>query len=90
MTRDCIIGYVAEKAGMTKKQAGLALNATLDCITGALKAGDKVSLIGFGTFCVSARKARTGINPKTKEKILIPASKAPVFRAGSKLKESVK
>ena len=90
MTRDCIIGLVAEKAGMTKKQAALALNATLEGITEALKAGEKISFIGFGTFAVSQRKARTGINPKTKQKIQIPATKVPVFRAGSKLKQSVK
>ena len=90
MTRDCIIAYVAEKADVTKKQATAALNATLEGITEALKAGEKISFIGFGTFSVSDRKARTGINPKTKEKIQIPATKAPVFRAGAKLKESVK
>ena len=90
MTRDCIIAYVAEKAEMTKKQAALALTATLEGITEALEAGEKISFIGFGTFSVSERKARTGINPKTREKIMIPATKVPVFRAGSKLKDSVK
>ena len=90
MIKDCIITYVAEKADMTKKQAGLALNATLDCISEALKAGEKVTFIGFGTFAISERKARAGINPKTKQKIMIPATKVPVFRAGAKLKESVK
>ncbi|MCL2063515.1 MAG: HU family DNA-binding protein [Candidatus Cloacimonetes bacterium] len=90
MTRDCIIAYVAEKAGMTKKQAGIVLSATLDGIAEALKAGEKISFIGFGTFAVSQRKARIGINPQTKEKIQIPAAKVPVFRAGAKLKDSVK
>ena len=89
MKRECIISCIAEKAQITKKQAALALNATLDGIVGALKAGEKVTLIGFGSFSVVNRKARTGINPKTKAKINIPASKAPVFRAGAKLKESV-
>ena len=89
MTRQCIIDIIAEKAEMTKKQAGVALNAVLDGITEALQAGEKVSFIGFGTFGVSQRKARTGVNPKTKEKINIKASKVPTFRAGSKLKEVV-
>jgi DNA-binding protein HU-beta len=89
MKRECIIEYIAEKAEMTKKQAAVALNATLEGITCALQAGEKVSFIGFGSFSVINRKARIGINPKTKAKINIPASKAPVFRAGSKLKESV-
>ena len=90
MTRDCMIALIAQKAHLTKKQAGAALTATLDGITEALISGDKVSFIGFGTFSVIERKARTGINPKTKEKIKISATKAPVFRAGTKLKESVK
>ena len=85
-----MIAYIAEKAGMTKKQATLVLNATLEGITETLKAGDKISFLGFGTFAVSKRQARTGINPQTKEKIQIPATKVPVFRAGSKLKDSVK
>ncbi|MCK9329001.1 MAG: HU family DNA-binding protein [Candidatus Cloacimonetes bacterium] len=90
MTRDELIGKVAEKANMTKKQAGIALNSFLDGITEALQAGEKISFIGFGTFSVSERKARTGINPKTREALKIPATKVPVFKAGSKLKQSVK
>ncbi len=90
MTRDDLIGKVAEQAGMTKKQAGIALNSFLDGITEALQAGEKLSFIGFGTFSVSERKARTGINPKTRETIQIPASKVPVFKAGSKLKQALK
>lgn len=90
MTRDELIGKVAEKAGMTKKQAGIALNSFLDGITEALQAGEKISFIGFGTFAVSERKARTGINPKTREPLQIAASKVPVFKAGSKLKDALK
>ena len=89
MTRENIIDIIAKKAEMTKKQSGLALTATLDGITEALQAGEKVTFIGFGSFSVSARKARTGINPQTKAKIKIPAKKVPVFRAGAKLKEVV-
>ena len=90
MTKDCMIAYVAEKSGMTKKQASLAFNATLEGIIETLKAGERISFIGFGTFTVIERKARAGINPKTKEKIMIPATKVPVFRAGTKLKDSIK
>jgi len=68
----------------------LALGAVIDGITLTLEKGDKVSLIGFGTFKVNARKARTGVNPQTKAKIQIPATKVPVFKAGKKLKEAVK
>jgi len=89
MTRENIIDIVAKKAEMTKKQAGKALTATLEGITEALKAGEKATFIGFGTFSISARKARTGVNPQTKAKIKIPAKKVPVFRAGAKLKEIV-
>jgi nucleoid DNA-binding protein len=90
MTRDFVIDAVAKKAQITKKQAGVVLNATFESITKALKAGEKVTFIGFGTFAVNTRKARTGINPRTKAKIKIPAKKVPVFRAGSKLKETIK
>ena len=89
MTRDQIIDIVAKKAQMTKKLAGTVLKATLDGITDALKAGEKVAFIGFGSFSVSKRKARTSINPRTLAKIKIPATKVPVFKAGSKLKEAV-
>jgi len=90
MTRENIIEIIAKKAEMTKKQAGLALNAALEGITEALKAGNKITFIGFGTFSVRAKKARTGINPRTKAKINIPATKVPVFKPGAKLKEVVK
>ena len=89
MTREDIIDMIAKKAGMTKKQAGIVLTSTLEGITEAMKAGERIAFIGFGTFAVSKRNARTGINPRTKAKITIPASTVPVFRAGAKLKEAV-
>ncbi|MDP8268003.1 MAG: HU family DNA-binding protein [Candidatus Tenebribacter davisii] len=90
MNRQDLIIKIAEGAGVTKKAANLALNAVIDGITLALEKGDKVSLVGFGTFKVNKRNARTGVNPQTKAKIQIPARKVPVFKAGKKLKEAVK
>ena len=90
MTKEDFVKVIAEKAEMTKKQAALALNSALAAISEALKKGDKITLIGFGTFSVRQKKARTGINPRTQQKIKIPATKVPVFKPGSKLKESVK
>jgi DNA-binding protein HU-beta len=78
------------KAGLTKADAKKALDATLDAIKGALKKGDKVQLIGFGTFEVSKRAARTGINPATKQKIKIAAKKVAKFKAGAELADAVK
>jgi DNA-binding protein HU-beta len=89
MTKQQLIDAVAEGAGLKKAQAGAAVKAALDAIKGALAGGDRVSLIGFGTFEVRDRKARTGVNPQTQKKIKIPASKAPVFRAGKQLKDAV-
>jgi nucleoid DNA-binding protein len=90
MKKDELISKIAADAEITKKQAGLVLNSLLDGITTSLKKGNKVSFIGFGTFSVVKRKKRTGVNPKTGAKITIAARKAPVFKAGSKLKEAVK
>ena len=90
MNKQDLIAKIAKDADITKKQAGLALGAVIDGITLTLEKGDKVSLIGFGTFKVNARKARTGVNPQTKEKIKIPATKVPVFKAGKRLKEAIK
>jgi len=85
-----LIANVAEKTGFTKKDAEVAVNALVASIEGALVQGDKVQLIGFGTFEVRERKARQGRNPrKPGEVIEIPASKAPVFKAGKALKDSV-
>ena len=89
MNKTELIAAVAEKAGMTKKDAERAVNAALDTITAALAAGDRVQLSGFGIFEVKEREARTGRNPRTKETIQIPASKAPVFKASSALKATV-
>ena len=80
---------VAAAAEVSKKDAEAVLTATLDAITDALKEGDKVQLVGFGSFEVKKRAARIGRNPKTKESIEIPASVVPVFKAGKALKDSV-
>ncbi|MFC1779690.1 HU family DNA-binding protein [Thermodesulfobacteriota bacterium] len=89
MTKSELIDAIAEKAGLSKADASKALSATLESVTDALKAGEKVALIGFGTFSVSLRAARTGKNPQTGEAIAIPASKAAKFKAGQKLKDAV-
>ncbi len=85
-----LIAAVAEKAEISKKDADKAVAAVVDAIKGALASGDKVQLIGFGTFEVRARGAREGRNPKTGETIKIAASKQPVFKAGAALKDAVK
>ena len=90
MTKAEMIIAVAEKAGMTKKDAEKAVSAVLETVTETLKKGDKVSLTGFGSFEVRTRAAHAGINPKTKAPITIAASKAPVFKAGKALKDAVK
>lgn len=84
-----LIAAVAEKAGLSKKDSDKAVAAVLESIVDALAAGDKVQLVGFGTFEVRAREARTGRNPRTKETIQIPASKQPVFKAGKSFKDAV-
>ena len=89
MTKTELAATVAEKAKITKKQADLVLNTTFDAIKQALVEGDKVQIIGFGTFEIRNRAARKGRNPQTNEEIDIPASKLPSFKAGKALKESV-
>ncbi len=89
MNKQELVTSVAEKAGLTKKDAEKAINAVIDSIKGALNAGDKVSLVGFGTFEVRARAARSGRNPQTGAAIKIPAGKVPAFRPGKELKDSV-
>ena len=89
MNKTELIAAVAEKAELSKKDAEAAVSATVDAITEALKQGEKVQLVGFGSFEVKSRAARTGRNPKTMETIQIPASKAPVFKAGKALKDIV-
>ncbi len=89
MTKADFITAVADKAGITKKDADAALSAVIDTITDTLAKGDKVQLVGFGTFEVRERKAREGINPRTKDKISIAATKIPAFKAGRALKDAV-
>lgn len=84
-----LIAAVAEKAEMSKKDAEKAVAAVLASVEEALAGGDKVQLVGFGTFEVRTREARTGRNPRTKESITIPASKQPVFKAGKAFKDAV-
>ena len=90
MNKTELINAVAEKAGLSKKAAEAAVNATLSAITEGLKTDEKVQLVGFGSFEVKVRAERLGRNPKTKEEIHIPASKIPVFKAGKALKDAVK
>ncbi len=89
MNKTQLIDFIAEKADLSKAQAKAALEATLDGVTGALKEGDQVQLIGFGTFKVNHRAARTGRNPKTGEEIQIAAANVLTFRPGQKLKARV-
>ena len=90
MNKDKLVDVVSAKLGSTKSEAERAINAILDEITSALQKGDEVSLTGFGTFSVSSRKARAGVNPRIGEKIQIAAVKVPKFRAGKNLKEAVR
>ncbi|MGP1561437.1 MAG: HU family DNA-binding protein [Helicobacteraceae bacterium] len=89
MTKPEFIAKVADATGLTKTDAEKAINAGLTAIEEALAKGDSVQFVGFGTFEVRKRAARTGINPKTKAKIKIPAKKAVAFKVGKKLKDSV-
>ncbi|WP_374621883.1 HU family DNA-binding protein [Devosia sp.] len=84
-----LIGAVAEKAGLTKAQAGEAVDAVFDAITASLKSGDEVRLVGFGTFAVSKRKASVGRNPATGAEIKIPASNQAKFKPGKGLKDAI-
>ena len=89
MNKAELVAAIAAKTGDTKKGADASVNAFVDVITDALAKGDKVQLVGFGSFEVRKRAARKGRNPRTKEEIKIPASKAPVFKAGKALKDLV-
>mgnify|MGYP002619858295 CR=1 FL=1 len=84
-----LVEAMATKTGETKKSAEASLNAFVEVVTDSLKKGEKIQLVGFGSFEVRKRAARKGRNPQTKEEIKIPASKAPVFKAGKALKEIV-
>ncbi|MBR3737327.1 MAG: HU family DNA-binding protein [Eubacterium sp.] len=90
MNKTDLVAAVAAKAEISKKDAEAAVSAVFASITDALADGDKVALVGFGTFDVKTRAARTGLNPRTGEKLSIPASKAPAFKAGKALKDAVK
>ena len=90
MNKTELVAAVATKADLSKKDAEAAVKAVLDAVTEALADGDKVALVGFGTFEVKERAARTGKNPRTGEAIEIPASKFPSFKAGAALKNAVK
>lgn len=89
MNRVELITAVAEKTGITKKDAGNALAAITDTIIETVANGDSVQILGFGTFLSRSRAARTGLNPRTKESIQIPASKQPAFKAGKAFKDAV-
>ena len=89
MSKQELVNYVADKTGLSKKDAESALSSVVDGVKSSLVIGDSVTLVGFGTFSVSHRGARTGRNPQTGASIQIPARKAPVFKAGKGLKEAV-
>ena len=89
MNKQELIAQIAAEADISKQKAGVALDATLEAIRNSLKKGDDVRLIGFGTFSVAQRAATEGRNPRTGEKIKIPASKQPKFKPGKELKEAV-
>lgn len=89
MNKNDLIKAVADSADLTNAQAGKAVDGVIESITGSLKSGDEVRLVGFGTFSVAQRKASKGRNPRTGEEIQIPASKQPKFKAGKALKDSL-
>ncbi|MGA1049963.1 MAG: HU family DNA-binding protein [Minisyncoccia bacterium] len=89
-TKAELVSAISEMAGTSKKDAEAVLQAFLDVVTKTLSKGDTVTLAGFGTFSVTQRQAREGVNPRTLEKIQIAATKTPKFKAGKKLKEAVK
>jgi len=90
MNKKDVIDAVASKTGLSKKDADSAINAVLDVVTETLQSRGTVAFTGFGTFSTSDRAARAGVNPLTKEKIQIPATTVPKFKAGKTLKEAVK
>ena len=90
MTKQDFVDAVADRAGMSKRDAGAAVDAVLDTITDTLRRGDAVTFTGFGKFSTSARAARQGVNPRTGERVQIQATTVPKFSAGSALKSAVK
>ncbi len=89
MTKAELISAIAEKTELSKKDSEKALNAFVSVVTDSLAKGDKIQLVGFGTFETRERAAREGVNPQTKKKIKIPATKVPAFKAGRSLKDAV-
>ena len=89
MNKKELVAAVAEKSGVSKKEAEAVINAFTDVVTEELVKGEKIQMVGFGTFAVSEKAAREGRNPKTGEKKMIAASKAPKFKAGKALKDAV-
>jgi len=89
MNKNDLVSQVAERAGLTKRDSERALNAFMQAVEEALSRGDRVSLVGFGTFEVRERKARVGRNPQTGQSIRIPAARVPTFKAGKSLRETV-
>ena len=89
MTKSELVGAVAENAGLTKAASEKSVKAVIEAITTCLKKGDKVTLVGFGTFSITKRGARQGQNPQTGKKINIPATVSPKFKAGKALKDSI-
>ncbi len=87
MNKGELVKAMADKAGLTIKEAGVAYDAFVEVVTDAMKKGEKVQLVGFGTFEVREKAAREGINPQTKEKVSIPASKAPALKFGKAYKD---
>lgn len=90
MKKQDFIKVVATKSGLSQDAVTKALTSIIDVVTSELKKGGEVNITGFGAWKVSTRAARNGVNPKTKEKMTIPATKTPVFRAGKTLKEAIK
>lgn len=89
MNKTELVAAMADKAGLTKKDADAALKAFTEVVEGTLKVGDSIQLVGFGTFEVAERAERTGRNPQTGAEMVIPASKAPKFKAGKALKDAL-
>ena len=89
MNKAELVGAVADRTGLSKKDSDKALSAAFEIITSTLQAGEKVQLVGFGVFDIKERAARIGRNPRTKEEIQIPATRAPIFKPGKILKDAV-
>jgi DNA-binding protein HU-beta len=89
VNKNDLVNVVSDKAGLSKADAAKAVDAVIDAITGSLRGGTEVRLVGFGTFLVSSRAASTGRNPRTGEAISIPAAKLPKFKAGKALKDAL-